>query len=45
VAQIDDFISNSDGLRLIGALMRIDNAAVQRRIVMLVQKIAGDDGN
>jgi transcriptional regulator with XRE-family HTH domain len=43
VAQIDDFISNSDGLRLIGAFMRIDNAAVRRRIVMLVQEIAGDD--
>jgi acid stress chaperone HdeB len=25
--------------------MRIDNAAVRRRIVMLVQEIAGDDGN
>jgi hypothetical protein len=25
--------------------MRIDNAAVQRRIVMLVQEIAGHDGN
>ena len=45
VAQIDDFVSNSDGLRLIGAFMRIDNAAVRRRIVMLVQEIAGDDGN
>ena len=45
VAQIDDFISNSDGLRLIGAFMRLDNAAVRRRIVMLVQEIAGDDGN
>jgi transcriptional regulator with XRE-family HTH domain len=45
IAQIDDFISNSDGLRLIGAFMRIDNAAVRRRIVMLVQEIAGDDGN
>jgi transcriptional regulator with XRE-family HTH domain len=42
-AQIDDFISDSDGLRLIGALMRIDNAALRRRIVMLVQEIAGDD--
>jgi len=42
VAQIDDFISNSDGLRLIGAFMRIDNAAVRRRIVMLVQEIGGD---
>jgi transcriptional regulator with XRE-family HTH domain len=45
VAQIDDFVSDSDGLRLIGAFMRIDNAAVRRRIVMLVQEIAGDDGN
>jgi transcriptional regulator with XRE-family HTH domain len=44
MAQIDDFISNSDGLRLIGAFVRIDNAAVRRRLVMLVQEIAGDDG-
>jgi transcriptional regulator with XRE-family HTH domain len=43
MAQIDDFVSDSDGLRLIGAFMRIDNAAVRRRIVMLVQEIAGDD--
>ena len=43
MAQI--FISDSDGLRMIGAFMRIDNAAMQRRIVMLVQEIAGDDGN
>ena len=45
MAQIDDFVSDSDGLRLIRALMRIDNAALRRRIVMLVQEIAGDDGN
>ena len=45
MAEINDFISDSDGLRLIGAFMRIDNAAVRRRIVMLVQEIAGDDGN
>jgi transcriptional regulator with XRE-family HTH domain len=45
MVQIDDFVSNSDGLRLIGAFMRIDNAALRRRIVMLVQEIAGDDGN
>ena len=44
-AQIDDFVSGSDGLRLIGAFMRIDNAALRRRIVMLVQEIAGDDDN
>jgi transcriptional regulator with XRE-family HTH domain len=43
MAQIDDFVSDSDGLRLIRALMRIDNTALRRRIVMLVQEIAGDD--
>jgi hypothetical protein len=30
---------------VIGAFMRIDNAAVRRRIVMLMQEIAGDDDN
>ena len=45
MAQIDDFVSDSDGLRLIRAFMRIDNAALRRRIVMLVQEIAGDDDN
>jgi transcriptional regulator with XRE-family HTH domain len=45
MAHIDDFVSNPEGLRLIGAFMRIDNAAVRRRIVMLVQEFAGDDGN
>jgi transcriptional regulator with XRE-family HTH domain len=45
MVEIDDFVSNSDGLRLIGAFMRIDNAALRRRIVMVVQEIAGDDGN
>jgi transcriptional regulator with XRE-family HTH domain len=45
MVEIDDFVSNSDGLRLIGAFMRIDNAALRRRIVMLVQEIATDDGN
>src|SRR5256884_7117673 len=45
MAEIDDFVSDLDGLRLIGAFMRIDNAALRRRIVMLVQEIAGDDGN
>jgi hypothetical protein len=45
MVEIDDFVSNSDGLRLIGAFMRIDNASVRRRIVMLVQEIARDDGN
>jgi transcriptional regulator with XRE-family HTH domain len=45
IAQIDDFVSDSNGLRLIGAFMRIENAHLRRRIVMLVQEIAGDDGN
>ena len=45
IAQIDDFVSDSNGLRLIGAFMRIDNAVLRRSIVMLVQEIAGDDGN
>jgi transcriptional regulator with XRE-family HTH domain len=45
IAQIDDFVASSDGLRLIGAFMRIDNADLRRRIVMLVQEIAGDDGD
>jgi len=42
MAQIDDFVSNSSGLKLIEAFMRIDDAALRRSIVMLVQKIAGD---
>src|SRR5262249_6524402 len=45
MGQINDFISDSDGLGLIGAFMQIDNAALRRRIVMLVKEIAGDDGN
>jgi transcriptional regulator with XRE-family HTH domain len=43
MAQIDDFVSDLYGLRLIQAFTRIDNAALRRRIVMLVQEIAGDD--
>ena len=45
MAQIDDFVSDSNGLRLMRSFMRIDNAALRRRIVMLVQEIASDDGN
>jgi hypothetical protein len=43
IAQIDDFVSDPNGLKLIGAFMRIDNADLRRRIVMLVQEIAGDE--
>jgi transcriptional regulator with XRE-family HTH domain len=39
MAEIDDFVSDLDGLRLMRAFMRI-NAALRR--VMLVQEIAGD---
>jgi len=45
MAQIDDFVSDLDSLRLIRAFMRVDNAALRRRIVMLVQEIAGDDAD
>src|SRR5262249_36573453 len=38
MAQIDDFVSDPDGLRLIEAFMRIDNATLRRRIAMLVQE-------
>jgi len=30
MAEINDFISDSDGLRLIGAFKRIDNTTVRR---------------
>ena len=43
MAQIDDFVSDSDGLRLMRAFMRIDNADLRRGIVKLVQEIADDD--
>jgi hypothetical protein len=42
MTEINNFISDPDGLSLIGAFMRIDNAAVRRRIVKLVQEIVGD---
>ena len=41
MAQIDDFTSDRDGFRLIKAFMRTD-AAMRRRIVMLVQELAED---
>jgi transcriptional regulator with XRE-family HTH domain len=39
-ADVDDFISSSDGLRLIGAFTRIKSATLRRRIASLVQEIA-----
>jgi transcriptional regulator with XRE-family HTH domain len=40
IAQIDDFVASSDGLRLIAAFMRIDNADLRRRIVKLPMSMA-----
>jgi transcriptional regulator with XRE-family HTH domain len=42
IVQIDEFVSDPNGLKLIGAFMRIDNAKLRRRIVMLVQDIADE---
>jgi transcriptional regulator with XRE-family HTH domain len=39
-AHVDDFVSSSEGLRLIGAFMRIKNTTLRRRIASLVQEIA-----
>src|SRR5262245_31565339 len=40
ISQIDNFVF--DCLMLIGAFMRIDDADLRRKIVMLVQEIAGN---
>ena len=42
LAVMNDFVSSADGLRLVEAFMRIENADLRRRIVGLVQGIAGD---
>ena len=44
-AYIDDFVSSSDGLRLAKAFMQIENAEMRRRIVNLVQEVAGSHGD
>jgi transcriptional regulator with XRE-family HTH domain len=41
-AYIDDFVTTSDGLRLMKAFMRIARPAVRHRIVALVNEIAED---
>jgi transcriptional regulator with XRE-family HTH domain len=40
LAMLDDFVSSSEGLRLIQSFMRIESAVARRRIVALVQEIA-----
>jgi transcriptional regulator with XRE-family HTH domain len=42
-AFVSDFLSTSDGLSLTKAFMRIKNAKLRRRIVDLVEQIAGED--
>jgi transcriptional regulator with XRE-family HTH domain len=37
---VDDFVSSSEGLRLIGAFKRIESVTLRRRIASLVQEIA-----
>ena len=43
-AYVNEFISSSEGLRLIGAFIRIDKDQVRRRILALVQELVGNDG-
>lgn len=42
-AYVSDFLATSDGLSLTKAFMRIPDAKLRRRIVDLVQQIAGGD--
>ena len=42
-AYVSDFLATSDGLSLTKAFMRIKNSKLRRRIVDLVEQIAGDD--
>ena len=43
-AYVSDFLATSDGLSLTKAFMRIPDAKLRRRIVDLVQQIAGEEG-
>jgi len=40
---VSDFLATSDGLALTKAFMRIEDAKLRRKIVDLVQQIAGDE--
>ena len=42
-AYVSDFLATSEGLSLTKAFMRIKEAKLRRRIVDLVEEIAGDD--
>jgi transcriptional regulator with XRE-family HTH domain len=43
--RINDFVSSSEGLRLVQSFMRIENADLRRRIVGLVEEISSDHSN
>jgi transcriptional regulator with XRE-family HTH domain len=43
-AQMDEFVSSPEGLRLIEAFMRIKSSAMRREIVRIVQVIPSDAG-
>ena len=42
---VTDFTSSSDGVALTKAFMRIKKVELRRRIIQLVEEIAGDDGS
>jgi hypothetical protein len=42
-AYVSDFLATSDGLALTKAFMRIKDSKLRRRIVDLVEQIAGED--
>jgi hypothetical protein len=42
-AYVSDFLATSDGLALTKAFMRIEDSKLRRRIVDLVEQIAGGD--
>ena len=44
-AYVSDFLATSDGLSLTKAFMRIKDTKLRRRIVDLVQQIAGEDND
>lgn len=43
-AYVSDFLATSDGLALTRSFMRIKDSKLRRRIVDLVEQIAGDEG-
>jgi transcriptional regulator with XRE-family HTH domain len=42
-AYVTDFLATTDGLTLVKAFMRIPNAKLRRRIVDLIEEIAGEE--